>query len=195
MKLWTRRLFLEYEGSMPPLPHAKHGTNSSLSPQMQTSSYGNALEGSNHTVFASSVAYVFLILFASFFFIGFVFLYFRQLSTDMEPFGGSIPARRGAGAAALKSLPVVPHPGDGNEVECAICLDDLEEGEAVKMMPQCKHVFHPDCIDTWLDKHVTCPVCRCTNLVGTTESKTREVGSVSEIGRRGQEPELIPNSD
>ena len=30
----------------------------------------------------------------------------------------------------------------------------------VKVIPFCKHVFHPNCLDKWLSAHVTCPVCR-----------------------------------
>ncbi|KAG9151251.1 hypothetical protein Leryth_002800 [Lithospermum erythrorhizon] len=34
----------------------------------------------------------------------------------------------------------------------------------VKLIPNCGHVFHPYCIDTWLESHVSCPLCRCSNL-------------------------------
>nr|ACU17981.1 unknown [Glycine max] len=49
----------------------------------------------------------------------------------------------------------------GNEtLECAVCLTDFTDKDALRLLPKCNHVFHPHCIDSWLACHVTCPVCR-----------------------------------
>ncbi|GAB2234729.1 hypothetical protein Droror1_Dr00003994 [Drosera rotundifolia] len=48
----------------------------------------------------------------------------------------------------------------GNVVECAVCLSAIETGEFVRSLPNCKHVFHAECIGRWLGGHLTCPVCR-----------------------------------
>ncbi|PPR86874.1 hypothetical protein GOBAR_AA33817 [Gossypium barbadense] len=45
-------------------------------------------------------------------------------------------------------------------LECAVCLSEFEDDEALHVIPKCCHVFHLDCIDAWLAYHVTCPVCR-----------------------------------
>ncbi|CAH8357150.1 unnamed protein product [Eruca vesicaria subsp. sativa] len=45
-------------------------------------------------------------------------------------------------------------------LECAICLNEFEDDEMLRLLPKCDHVFHPNCIDAWLQGHVTCPVCR-----------------------------------
>lgn len=45
-------------------------------------------------------------------------------------------------------------------VECAICLNEFDDGEALRLMPACSHAFHADCIDVWLSSRSTCPVCR-----------------------------------
>jgi len=47
---------------------------------------------------------------------------------------------------------------------CLICLGEYTETEVVRVMPDCEHMFHVDCIDEWLRLHVTCPVCRTTPL-------------------------------
>ncbi|XP_059431189.1 RING-H2 finger protein ATL57-like [Corylus avellana] len=77
----------------------------------------------------------------------------------------SSPPRKGVDPVTIRALPVFSYCGDAkNKIDCAICLSEFEEKEAVKVIPFCKHVFHPDCIDTWLSSNVTCPVCRATRF-------------------------------
>ncbi|KAJ1259426.1 hypothetical protein BS78_10G154400 [Paspalum vaginatum] len=45
-------------------------------------------------------------------------------------------------------------------VECVVCLQEMEDGDVVRVMPACRHFFHGSCIDAWLWAHSTCPVCR-----------------------------------
>lgn len=45
-------------------------------------------------------------------------------------------------------------------LECAVCLTDFKDDDTLRLLPKCSHVFHPQCIDSWLASHVTCPVCR-----------------------------------
>ena len=42
---------------------------------------------------------------------------------------------------------------------CAICLDHPSEGGAWRAL-RCSHMYHAECIDTWFQSHVACPVCR-----------------------------------
>uniref|UniRef100_A0A6N2LL55 RING-type domain-containing protein n=1 Tax=Salix viminalis TaxID=40686 RepID=A0A6N2LL55_SALVM len=51
-----------------------------------------------------------------------------------------------------------------DSVECAICLAKYSEGEGVRKL-NCKHTFHKDCLDKWLQKCLaTCPLCRAKVL-------------------------------
>ncbi|XP_051131167.1 E3 ubiquitin-protein ligase ATL42-like [Andrographis paniculata] len=50
--------------------------------------------------------------------------------------------------------------GSRDGLECAVCLAKFEDVEVLRLLPKCKHAFHIDCIDQWLEKHSTCPLCR-----------------------------------
>ena len=50
-----------------------------------------------------------------------------------------------------------------NDRECTICLEEYEENNELYQL-QCGHYYHKECIDDWLLKHQTCPLCRL-NLV------------------------------
>lgn len=46
------------------------------------------------------------------------------------------------------------------EQSCSICQDSYTEGQALRTISRCTHNFHKNCIDTWFERNVRCPVCR-----------------------------------
>ncbi|GLT74208.1 hypothetical protein SLA2020_460190 [Shorea laevis] len=63
---------------------------------------------------------------------------------------------------------------------CAVCLGRLVEGDEVRELRNCCHVFHRECIDRWVDhdhdhdhhhhednNHKTCPLCRAPLLTSS----------------------------
>lgn len=85
--------------------------------------------------------------------------------------------RRGLGLPLIRMLPVVKFTaaacGGGDAAggcsgvaprisvsECAVCLSEFVERERVRLLPNCSHAFHIDCIDTWLQGSARCPFCR-----------------------------------
>ncbi|XP_044954668.1 RING-H2 finger protein ATL73-like [Hordeum vulgare subsp. vulgare] len=47
-----------------------------------------------------------------------------------------------------------------DDAQCSICLGEYDEKEILRIMPTCRHNFHLSCIDIWLQKQTTCPICR-----------------------------------
>ncbi|KAL3617982.1 hypothetical protein CASFOL_038303 [Castilleja foliolosa] len=45
-------------------------------------------------------------------------------------------------------------------LDCAICLDSFREGDEYRNLRICKHLFHSKCVDRWIEKNPSCPVCR-----------------------------------
>ncbi|GER25452.1 RING/U-box superfamily protein [Striga asiatica] len=127
--------------------------------------------------FSPSMAIIIVVLIAALFFMGFFSIYIRHCSDSSSrgPVGSirralsrraAAAAARGLDPSALESLPtftyseVRDHKIGKGALECAICLNEFEPDEALRLIPTCDHVFHQDCIDAWLASHVTCPVCR-----------------------------------
>ncbi|EOY30701.1 RING/U-box superfamily protein, putative [Theobroma cacao] len=50
--------------------------------------------------------------------------------------------------------------GSKQGLECAVCLSKFEDIEILRLLPKCKHAFHIGCIDRWLERHSSCPLCR-----------------------------------
>lgn len=65
-------------------------------------------------------------------------------------------------SAVLETLPKFVYRSQNftDRLECSICLCELQENETARILPNCKHSFHVDCIDKWFLSHSTCPFCR-----------------------------------
>lgn len=73
---------------------------------------------------------------------------------------------RGTTEEQRDAIPVCKYsraPGDAENATCSVCLTELEEGEDVKILP-CKHIYHPQCIDRWLERSKLCCVCKADVL-------------------------------
>ncbi|XP_058087589.1 E3 ubiquitin-protein ligase ATL31-like [Magnolia sinica] len=134
-----------------------------------------------------SMAIIIVVLISAFFFMGFFSIYMRQCSRESGSSNAGIlqngargrsrrGAVRGLDPAVIETFPILEYTvvkglklGKGT-LECAVCLNEFEDDETLRLLPKCNHVFHPDCIDAWLSSHTTCPVCR-SNLVPGSESE------------------------
>ena len=75
--------------------------------------------------------------------------------------------RRTVSIDVIKKLPCFDYKGEVNEesqsnLDCAVCLEIFKEGDKCRLLPNCNHIFHCQCIDSWLSTTASCPICRRT---------------------------------
>jgi hypothetical protein len=72
--------------------------------------------------------------------------------------------------------------GRTQDDNCAICQDSIDSGQEMRRINHCSHLFHKECIDTWLATNVHCPTCRHDiresdddTVIGVDESSSNDV--------------------
>ncbi|KAF7129025.1 hypothetical protein RHSIM_Rhsim10G0169600 [Rhododendron simsii] len=157
----------------------------------QTSTDSSSLSDSNssYSNVNPSMAVLIMVLFFAFFLMGFLSFYIRYCNPENSGDSGLATAGRqkrvkpGLDQEVIDSFPIFQYSDvkdlkfgkGGATLECAVCIAEFENDDALRLLPKCDHVFHPECIDAWLASHSTCPVCRA-NLAPSQE----ELGQVTE---------------
>ncbi|KAK3141753.1 hypothetical protein QOZ80_4BG0337920 [Eleusine coracana subsp. coracana] len=71
---------------------------------------------------------------------------------------------RGLEPLAVAAIPTVKYDREAfrsnDDAQCSICLGEYKEKEILRIVPACHHNFHLACLDLWLQKQTTCPICR-----------------------------------
>nr|XP_018625029.1 E3 ubiquitin-protein ligase ATL31-like isoform X1 [Nicotiana tomentosiformis] len=136
-----------------------------------------------------AMAIIIVVLIAALFFVALFSIYIRyRISTNGNSILQTLSTRRRPSAATrgldnsvIDTFPTFAyaevkdhHIGKGG-LECAVCLNEFEDDEKLRLIPKCDHVFHPECIGAWLKSHVTCPVCRADLTTPQPDVKAQEV--------------------
>ncbi|KAK1354792.1 E3 ubiquitin-protein ligase ATL42 [Heracleum sosnowskyi] len=133
------------------------------SPEMPT---GDAVNN-----FQPSLAVVVGVL-AVMFILTFILLFFAkcchrespvQNQENEERLGQSRSGYSGIDKTVIESLPFFRFSalkGSREGLECAVCLSKFQDIEILRLLPKCKHAFHISCVDQWLERHSSCPLCR-----------------------------------
>ncbi|XP_059647021.1 RING-H2 finger protein ATL33-like [Cornus florida] len=104
-----------------------------------------------------------------------IYAFFFAIKCPRDPFSwlhrssgenaGELTGRRGD-SGGMELIPVVKYKeeahGKEHGSECPVCLSVFSDGEEIRQVKPCKHLFHTACIDMWLYSHSNCPVCRAS---------------------------------
>lgn len=115
----------------------------SLAPPPLTAAHSDALDYPASEHFASTNARSFIVVDVN------------SISPADPPASDVIPEDDVANANLVPShVATLPH---ADEI-CVICLDDIEVGHRVRILP-CRHLYHSQCIRMWLRRKNACPCC------------------------------------
>ncbi|KAJ3669953.1 hypothetical protein LUZ60_010277 [Juncus effusus] len=65
---------------------------------------------------------------------------------------------------------------------CSVCLADYNDTDSLRVLPDCGHMFHVACVDTWLRLRPTCPVCRTSPVPSPMPTPLAEVVPLTRHG-------------
>ncbi|KAG7597955.1 Zinc finger RING-type [Arabidopsis suecica] len=171
----------------------------------QSSDYDN----DGRKTFSPTTAIIMIVLVSVIFTIGCISVYMRsclQHALGIDSGGGPgnwLNVRQttepGLDASVIETFPTFRYSTVktlriGKEaLECPVCLNEFEDDETLRLIPQCCHVFHPGCIDAWLRSQTTCPLCRANLVPVPGESVSLEIPGLA--GETGQNSLGTPIDD
>ncbi|XP_062080515.1 RING-H2 finger protein ATL16-like [Humulus lupulus] len=93
---------------------------------------------------------------------------------------------RGLDESVIREIPTFQFKEDYTSVfGCVVCLNEFQVHETLRVLPNCNHAFHLDCIDIWLQKNANCPLCR-TNISGAVRCPVDQIIAPSSSPREFQ---------
>ncbi|KAF3436166.1 hypothetical protein FNV43_RR23258 [Rhamnella rubrinervis] len=94
----------------------------------------------------------------------------RQNEDSFIVFSPTTWHNRGLHESIIRGIPTFQFKGGDMEERsvfgCVVCLNEFQIHDTLRVLPNCSHAFHLDCIDIWLQSNASCPLCR-TSISGT----------------------------
>ena len=86
---------------------------------------------------------------------------------------------------------------NNNNDICSICQIAFTDTTICRVIKNCNHIFHINCIDTWLHEHTTCPFCRydLLNITIPNENSGNEGEGNEGVGENSEYDEYDDDDD
>ncbi|KAI3906141.1 hypothetical protein MKW92_004139 [Papaver armeniacum] len=80
--------------------------------------------------------------------------------------------RRTLPAVKFEDLMLTSKTNVHDQNSCAICVCEYEGQDEIKLLMNCRHIFHGSCLDRWISNNQsTCPLCRTSLIPIQTDQK------------------------
>lgn len=83
---------------------------------------------------------------------------------------------------------------DDEYIQCDICFQDYDPCDNIRQFNRCKHHYHTDCIDPWMEDHIRCPFCQ-QRIDEIPSKKNGVIGEDEEEDEEGEDEEYDPEQE
>jgi E3 ubiquitin-protein ligase BIG BROTHER-like protein len=96
---------------------------------------------------------------------------YEELIALGEAVGTESKGLNAQSVAALQQFTYVPESKDSStdQEQCVVCRLEYEKGDKMLRLP-CKHHYHSECIQQWLQHNKVCPVCSAEVTIESSSS-------------------------
>lgn len=107
----------------------------------------------------------------------------RQPEDTLMVYSPATEQRKGLDESVIRKIPIFQFKKEGERCECAVCLNEFNQDEKLRRIPNCSHVFHIDCIDAWLQNNANCPLCRTSICISNDRFQLDPIIALSSTSR------------
>lgn len=102
-----------------------------------------------------------------------VFFMVQSVKNQLPVLQYSCLVNRRSGSGSGSGGGTCDHADEDDPTSCIICMNCINRSDEVRELSSCNHVFHRDCLDSWIDHgNMTCPLCK-SKLLATQGSNSR----------------------